>query len=176
MHTHLALGMARPRDEEQDADVPDHLKCGVCLDAPAGRVEQCGNGHLICADGSDSCCLARLRSSAADRGEGVKCPTCRQELPRVLGRSLVAEQAIAALPARCRHCSQEVLRGDLSAHETACPRRELVCSGEGCSWRGLQEDVTGHEAICMRGMALCSFEELCSCLLYHCVCSEERRP
>jgi hypothetical protein len=31
-------------------DVPDHLKCCVCLDAPTERVEQCLNGHLLCAE------------------------------------------------------------------------------------------------------------------------------
>ena len=100
---------ARPRDEQDDA-VLDHLKCGVCLDAPDGRVEQCGNGHLICAEGNGSSCLARLRAGAAERGEEAKCPTCREELPGVLSRCLVAEQAIAALPAKCRHCFEEVRR------------------------------------------------------------------
>jgi hypothetical protein len=35
----------------------------VCLDAPAGRVEQCMNGHLLCAEVGDSC-LAKLRAHA----------------------------------------------------------------------------------------------------------------
>jgi len=28
-----------------DNDVPEHLKCSVCLDAPCGRIEQCANGE-----------------------------------------------------------------------------------------------------------------------------------
>ena len=92
--------------------VPSHLVCAICLDAPAGRVEQCPSGHIFCHDP----CLARLRQSATRSIAGTadaKCPTCRVDLPESLNRNIVAEQAIAALPApaTCRHCFLAGLEG-----------------------------------------------------------------
>ena len=37
-------GRVRTRAESDD-DVPEHLKCTVCLDAPFGRIEQCQSGE-----------------------------------------------------------------------------------------------------------------------------------
>jgi len=89
-----------------DAIVPDHLVCCVCLDAPAGRVEQCPRGHIMCAHPTEAgagagegSCLAELRAHAAGLNAAPLCPTCRCLLPAELQRNLVAEQAVARLPA-----------------------------------------------------------------------------
>ena len=37
-------GRVRTRAEVDD-DVPEHLKCTVCFDAPIGRIEQCSAGE-----------------------------------------------------------------------------------------------------------------------------------
>mmetsp|Transcript_35318 Transcript_35318/g.88308 ORF Transcript_35318/g.88308 Transcript_35318/m.88308 type:complete len:88 (-) Transcript_35318:810-1073(-) len=63
VETHASIGHARRRDDAgNDHDrVPEHLKCVVCLEAPAGRIEQCTNGHLLCAEageGEDSSCAS----------------------------------------------------------------------------------------------------------------------
>jgi len=75
--------------EERDDDAaPADCICAICLHLPAGRVDQCANGHAFCA-----ACLARCRT----------CPTCRIRLPATPIRCLVAERWIAAArgPARC---------------------------------------------------------------------------
>jgi len=46
--------------DASDDGFPKHLMCFVCLELPLGRVEQCANGHIMCAGGHDSC-LAKLR-------------------------------------------------------------------------------------------------------------------
>ena len=100
--------------EDDDDVVPYHLRCSICWDCPPGNAQQCRSGHLIC--GEDGGCLSQLRANARGRragggggggGGGVaECPTCREELPEHLpNRCLVAEQAIALLPATCRHCA-----------------------------------------------------------------------
>lgn len=151
------MAARRPRDERDDA-TPEHLKCAVCMSAPEGRAEQCKNGHLICAGEGD--CLFHLRRSSAARREQTRCPTCREPLPDSLARCLVAEQSIACLPARCRHCSEDLKRGDLGAHEATCPRRELPCAGEGCAWRGLKKDKAEHERGCTRAIVHAATETL----------------
>jgi hypothetical protein len=60
------------RDEDH---VPEHLLCCGCLEAPTGRVEQCANGHLLCAEyrprrgraRTGGSCLPKLRAQV--RGE-----------------------------------------------------------------------------------------------------------
>ena len=37
----------------------ENLVCFVCLAVPAGRVEQCPNGHLLCADSVADSCLVK---------------------------------------------------------------------------------------------------------------------
>jgi hypothetical protein len=39
-----ARGEVRAR---ADDDVPEHLTCCVCRDAPCGRIEQCANGEFV---------------------------------------------------------------------------------------------------------------------------------
>jgi hypothetical protein len=95
------------------AGVPVHLKCCVCLDAPFGRIEQCSQGHLLCAEATASHddaggpeshadehqpCATRIRRRSAHGG--ATCPMCRIALPPAENaiRALSAEQGIAALP------------------------------------------------------------------------------
>jgi hypothetical protein len=40
-----AANRGRVRARADDDDVPEYLKCSVCLDAPVGRTEQCANGE-----------------------------------------------------------------------------------------------------------------------------------
>lgn len=97
--------------------------CSICLSTPEGHVHQCLNGHFFCAG-----CLAGL----------PRCPECRADLPSTPIRCLAAEQAINALPAACRHCGQEMTRGDRVDHEGVCPEAEVPCDAaeEGCTWTG----------------------------------------
>ena len=115
------IGLSRPRQQstpgtmsDDGDDVPDQLKCSVCLDAPTGRVDQCTNGHLVCAEAGEGSCLAQLRAHASGQGRAHKCPTCRCPLPPDLNRNRAVEQTIALLPATCRHCAQGTTRGDLA--------------------------------------------------------------
>ena len=130
--------------------VPDHLVCVVCLDAPVGRIEQCANGHLLCAEP----CLTQLRAQP-----GVtKCPTCRKRLAATLSRNLAAEHTIALLPATCRLCALATTRSQLALHEGACPRRLVACAGKhfpvnggdgsGCQWSGGLDTCAAHEMMC----------------------------
>ena len=139
------------------------LKSAIFVEAPWGRIEQCSNGHLMCAEveggGPD---LILNRDGGAERQEqscasqvravrGPKCPVCRQGLTGNAIRGLSAEQSIAVLPARCRHCHGSVSRGSLRAHEVACPRAPLRCAAEGCRWTGLRDEKDTHEATCVWG-------------------------
>ena len=101
-------------------DVPAHLTCSVCLDAPPGRVEQCPRGHILCAHApaarargggwgragagagwglgagageGEGSCLAKLRMNAVTQHAAPLCPVCRCQLPAELQRSLVADRA-----------------------------------------------------------------------------------
>jgi hypothetical protein len=40
-----AASRGRVRARVDDDEVPEHLRCSVCLDAPCGRIEQCTNGE-----------------------------------------------------------------------------------------------------------------------------------
>jgi hypothetical protein len=123
------------------------------MEAPAGRIEQCTNGHLLCAEageGDDSSCASRVR-----KDRGPKCPVCRHGLPENAIRALSAEQSILALPATCRHCSSSMTREVLGMHEAACPRACVACTAEdgGCRWTGVREERDAHEDSCIRGTA-----------------------
>ena len=139
------------------------LKSAIFVEAPWGRIEQCSNGHLMCAEveggGPD---LILNRDGGAERQEqscasqvravrGPKCPVCRQGLTGNAIRGLSAEQSIAVLPARCRHCHGSVSRGSLRAHEVACPRAPLRCAAEGCRWTSRRDEKDTHEATCVWG-------------------------
>lgn len=97
--------------------------CSICLSTPEGHVHQCINGHFFCAG-----CLGGL----------PRCPECRADQPTTPIRCLAAEQAIKALPAACRHCGEQMTRGERSDHEGVCPEAEVPCdaAGEGCLWTG----------------------------------------
>jgi hypothetical protein len=51
MSSAITVGRERPSRGQvrarADNDVPEHLRCSVCLDAPCGRIEQCANGEHI---------------------------------------------------------------------------------------------------------------------------------
>ena len=67
-------------------------------------------------------CLAKLREHARGRNATPTCPLCRCPLPADLQRNLIAEQAIALLPAACRHDRGEgTTRGSLAAHASLLP-------------------------------------------------------
>jgi hypothetical protein len=125
-------------------DVPDHLLCPVCLDAPPNHVYQCRDGHLLSGG-----CLNELRSRAG--GLPPKCPTCRTPLPEELSRCLSAEHSIALLPATCRHCTEKTTRGARVAHERSCPSApDVTCAAQadGCAWKGRESDRAAHEVEC----------------------------
>jgi hypothetical protein len=100
------------------------------------------------AEGGDAC-------SKQVRSAGAKCPVCRQALPRTPIRCNVAEQAIAALPAACRHCAAGSTRGEVLGHEAQCPRAPALCAAgpDGCSWEGAAGEREAHEATCVWGRA-----------------------
>jgi hypothetical protein len=75
----------------------------MCLELPSGRIEQCANGHIFCAEERDDSCLAKLRRFARAQHTTPKC-CCNFPLPPVLNRCLIAEQSIALLPVTCRYC------------------------------------------------------------------------
>jgi hypothetical protein len=135
----------RGRETEDDANVPEHLLCGVCLDAPPSHVFQCRNGHLLCSG-----CLAQLRARAV--GRPTTCPTCRVELPDAPIRCLAVEHSIALLPATCRHCTERTTRGALASHEVSCasaPDVKCAAHAEGCEWTGRQSDRAALQAECV---------------------------
>ena len=131
-------------------DVPDHLACSVCLAAPRGRVESCRNGHALCAQAGDGSCLAKLRRHAREQGAAPRCPSCRCPLPEELTRCIVAEQAIALLPATARYRAEARSaiseRGELAAHAASYACAAVRCAG--CAWQGSVGERAAHEASC----------------------------
>ena len=133
----------------EDDNVPDHLQCYVCLDAPPNNAQQCRFGHLLC--GEEGSCLSKLRSSAIKEGKEPQCPACRTPLPEELSKCLSAEHSIALLPATCRHCTEKTTRGALVAHERSCPSApDVTCAAQadGCAWKGCELDRAAHELEC----------------------------
>jgi ankyrin repeat protein len=132
----------------EDANVPDHLRCCICLDAPPSNAQQCRNGHIFC--GEEGGCLSKLRASA--QGRELLCPACRTQLPEEPNnRCLSAEQTIALLPATCRHCKGKTTRGALVSHESSCssaPDVKCAAHAEGCVWLGRESDRVAHQAEC----------------------------
>jgi hypothetical protein len=123
----------------------------LVTEAPAGRIEQCSNGHLLCSEeeGGGTSCASRVRAV-----RGPKCPVCRRSLPSTSIRALSAEQSIAIFPAKCHHCSSSMARGSLRTHEAACPGAPVVCAAKddgGCRWTGPREEQDTHEATCIYG-------------------------
>jgi hypothetical protein len=96
-----------------DDNVPGHLRCAICLDAPSGNAQQCNNGHIFCGDNThqvfkpfrrvqpgwnfgtaldnqgglvtveDVGCLSKLRASTRTERKVLLCPVCRTPLPEV---------------------------------------------------------------------------------------------
>jgi len=134
----------RARDDPND--VPAHLLCCVCFDAPSARVESCPNGHILCAEGDS--CLAKLRAHASGLSTTAKCPLCCCVLPARLTRCLNAEHSIALLPAACRHGGEgSHTQGNLAAHEAACPSApsaRCAAAAEGCAWKGRASGIAAH--------------------------------
>ena len=82
-----------------------------------------------------------------------RCPTCRSPLDadRPI-RALGVEQAIGTLPCTCPHgCGLRTTRGEMAAHEAACPSRRATCPGtpHGCVWRGLASELAAHASSCV---------------------------
>jgi hypothetical protein len=146
-----------PRSPRHSVTSCRRTRCGrirtLVTEVPAGRIEQCTLGHLLCSgpgdgDGTLSC------ASQVRAGRGPKCPVCRRSLSSTSIRALSAEQSIAILPAKCCHCSSSVARGSLRTHEAACPRALVMCAAKddgGCRWTGPREDQDTHEATCIYG-------------------------
>ena len=145
-----------PRSPRHGVTSCRRTRCGrirtLVTEAPAGRIEQCSNGHLLCSeaeDGDGTSCASRVRAV-----RGPKCPVCRRSLPSTAIRALSTEQSIAILPARCCHCSSSMARGSLRTHQAACPRAPVVCAARddgGCRWTGPREEQDTHEAMCIYG-------------------------
>jgi hypothetical protein len=135
--------------------VPEHLLCSVCHDAPCGRIEQCENGHLLCAEaeiGVGEACSVQVRSV------GGRCPVCLRGMASMPIRAISAEQSIAALPAMCRHCDAASTRGEVLAHVAQCPRSPAQCAAaaaEGCRGEGLTGTREAHGVVDSEG---CEYE------------------
>jgi|AntAceMinimDraft_1070359.scaffolds.fasta_scaffold36390_2 hypothetical protein len=160
----------------------------LVVEAPWGHIEQCCNGHLLCAEAEDAGTMLassveiaaiagqQVQASCASRvrtDRGPKCPVCRHGLPSRAIRALSAEQSIAGLPSRCRHCQSGMPRGSLRAHEAACPQVPTSCvaGGDGCRWTGAREERDAHEATCVWGEADTSRRlNMCFCFLLFFTC------
>jgi len=160
MITFVRAMSAAKRAWDTTSEVPGHLTCSVCLEPPVGRIEQCPLGHILCADGAVGCCLVKVRAHALPGR--AKCPMCRCVLKEPLPRNLVAEQAVAALPATCRHCAGASTRGGLAAHEGSCgfaPRVPCAAAAAGCAWEGTASQLAPHMKQCLLACQRQGFED-----------------
>mmetsp|Transcript_12318 Transcript_12318/g.29843 ORF Transcript_12318/g.29843 Transcript_12318/m.29843 type:complete len:297 (-) Transcript_12318:289-1179(-) len=149
----MSSGVETEANDDQDT-VPEHLHCVTCFGGPWGRIEQCTNGHLLCAHAGvePPSCVSKLRAQALVDREHPKCPTCRTELVDTPSRALTAEQTIAALPVICCHCKNSMQRGSLIDHQGVCPRAPVVCAAKddgGCGWEGPRANQVEHEKTCV---------------------------
>lgn len=106
LHTHTQYKLPNP------VDLRAHLRI---------RVNQCYNGHIMCAG-----CLLTLREH---RGEASHiCPTCRANLGPIPIRNLWAETFIGDYhTSQCDGCSAFMVHKDLVAHHQRCERVTVEC-------------------------------------------------
>ena len=114
----------------------DHveLQCALCIDIPDGKVVQCRNGHIFCAD-----CLDKLRDSRGPMSD--TCPTCRVALPDLPIRNRIAERAIGNLPGPCPGCGTSMLRKDIIAHKATCADIMVKCPFPTCQVHVRRRDL-----------------------------------
>ena len=97
----------------------------LTTEIPHGKIYQCRNGHLLCAEVKS---LGRLENVSGNScyercsRNSLRCPTCCTTLRRDDPiRALVAEQSIALLPSSCSRCGEITTRGEMRTHESTCP-------------------------------------------------------
>jgi hypothetical protein len=132
-------GVVRPRAD--DDGVPAHLLCSVCMDATCGRVEQCANGHILCAEAdfglTSASCLATMREHAYGQGTTPTCPECRCPLPEELQRASRRSRALR----RCPRCAGTAPR---AARAGRCWGMRHSARGRQRGARPAQTDAAGR--------------------------------
>ena len=98
-------------------DVPEELKCCVCLDLLHEPVVLCTSNdwdaHALCAS-----CAARVLSRPAAR-----CPLCRMRCSGGATPALHARARLVAALVDCALCGARVGASNARAHAAACPNR-----------------------------------------------------
>jgi len=139
---------------EYPGEVNDLLICSVCKDPPVAKALQCPEGHITCGN-----CMKSMREHNEASGKLNLCPLCREEFSDPPARSLVVEQSVARLPAKCLHCNNiGFTRENIARHQISCLEApNVLCAGhlEGCDWTGRATDRKEHEGVC-NIMRICS--------------------
>jgi hypothetical protein len=137
----------------EDFDNKDSVKCPVCYMVTQVPTTGCNEGHSLCRE----CYVVEL-------SQRQQCPTCRQPTDTSkLHRNRLAEDLIAKMRMRCKHCQQGeggwdsemaplgqqwcTWRGQVSefaAHLAVCGREEVQCPCPGCEERMARADVGKH--------------------------------
>ena len=116
------------------------FECCVCLEYINPPILQCRNSHVFCKP-----CRQNFKSP-------LKCPTCRDTIPRKDNRNYSLEQIADSLRLQfpCKYktngCDVTSLLTDISKHEDLCQHKPFKCPdvlGE-CEWSGSKEEVTQH--------------------------------
>ena len=116
------------------------FECCVCLEYIIPPILQCLNSHVFC------------QSCREQFEKPVKCPTCREALPRKDNRNYSLEQIAESLrlPFPCKYktngCDVTSLLTHIHKHEELCEQKPYKCpyiTGE-CQWTGSREEVTQH--------------------------------
>ena len=115
------------------------FECSVCLEHITPPILQCQNGHLFCQE-----CRQKLKTP-------VKCPECREPLPKNNIRCHPMEQIAVniGLWFPCKYgssgCSVSSILTEKKNHENQCEYRPYKCWEDNeCQWSGDKEQMFQH--------------------------------
>ena len=114
------------------------FECCVCLEHISPPILQCPNAHFFCQT-----CRQNLRTP-------VKCPECREPLPKNNSRCYPMEQIAVNLGLlfSCKYsssgCSVTSILTEKKNHENQCQYRPFKCWLEECEWSGDKQQMVQH--------------------------------
>ncbi|XP_068081463.1 E3 ubiquitin-protein ligase sina-like isoform X2 [Anabrus simplex] len=117
--------------KDPQAELLKCMECPVCYRYMVSVIEECKNGHCICAD-----CRKNMRS----------CPQCKSVFTGQ--RNRLAEKMAAIMTFPCQNfdagCSEMMSGEELIHHYSLCQWRMYNCFVLDCRWVGRSYDILDH--------------------------------
>ncbi|KAG9391464.1 Ring finger domain [Carpediemonas membranifera] len=133
-------------------DVPNHLRCSICLQHFSSAVSIVPCGHTFCR----ACLLEHQRTQQS-------CPACRENITSAIPGHVVNE-CVSLLEGSCSKCQQKLLVGHLARHlRIECPQTLRQCPHDGCIHTCTPSELEAHIQSCPLKPTFC--ERCHECLL-----------